>query len=465
MTQPAKRTVSHRTETINARPAFIAIALGTMLAPLNSTMIAVAMPSIIDEFNTDIGSASWLVTAYLISMAALQPLGGKLGDTFGRRRLVLGGMLAFAVASLGASLAPSLWPLVGFRVFQAASAAVMVPNASALIRELVPDSRRARAFGILGAAIAVGAAAGPPIGGLIIEVAGWRAIFAVNVFVLIPALILGWRSLPATVPTNSKTQRRFDLPGAVLLPATLVGATGILIAIGQGVAPVLLIIGGLVTAAVGIILVRQELTHPDPIFPPRLYRIRSFAAACAGIGFGNLSMYTLLISVPLLLTSRDGSSALGIGLVLAAMSAAMIVLSPTGGMLADRFGRRLPSAAGLALVTIGAIPIAALGADISLIPLLAGLALVGLGIGLSAPGLQTSAIEAVPANQSGSAAGLYATSRYLGSITGSAILASLLTSDTSGVQSIGVVFIFVLGSAIIATVAALLLRPYPPETQ
>ena len=465
MTQPADHTITATASVSDntVRLGFIAVALGTMLAPLNSTMIAVAMPGIIDQFDSNIGTASWLVTAYLISMAALQPLGGKLGDAFGRRKLVLGGMLGFAVASLGAALAPSLWPLIGFRVFQAASAAIMVPNTSAIVRELVPAERRARAFGLLGAAIAVAAAAGPPIGGVIVEFAGWRSIFAVNLFLLIPALGLAWRSLPDSAPPN--TDRKIDLLGAVLLPATLVGVTGILIAIGQGVAAVPLIIGGLLTIVVGTVLFRQELTHRDPVFQPRLYKIRSFAAACAGIGLGNLSMYTLLISVPLLLTSRDGSSALESGLVLAALSVAMIALSPAGGALADRFGRRVPSTIGLALVAIGAIPIAVLGGDISMMPLLAGLTLVGLGIGLSTPGLQTSAVEAAPASQAGSASGLYATSRYFGSIAGSAILASFLTSEASDSEGIGAVFVIVLISGVVGTIAALFLRPFPPNPQ
>ncbi|MDP6452862.1 MAG: MFS transporter, partial [SAR202 cluster bacterium] len=210
-------------------------------------------------------------------------------------------------------------------------------------------------------------------------------------------------------------------------------------------------------------LIRQELVHPDPVFQPRLYKVRSFSAACAGIGLGNLSMYTLLISVPLLLTSRDGSSALESGLVLAALSVAMIVLSPAGGALADRHGRRVPAVIGLALVAIGAAPISVSGGGITLAPLLAGLALIGLGIGLSTPGLQTSAVEAVPAAQAGSASGLYATSRYFGSITGSALLASFLTSDAPNPEGIGAVFTIVLISAILATVAALFLRPFPPS--
>ncbi|MDP6716222.1 MAG: MFS transporter, partial [SAR202 cluster bacterium] len=237
--QPSSAPVSDNV----VRLALFAVGLGTMLAPLNSTMIAVAMPEIIDQFNSNIGTASWLVTAYLISMAALQPLGGKLGDTFGRRRLVLGGMMGFALSSLGAALAPSLWPLIGFRVLQAASAAIMVPNTSAIVRELVPEHRRARTFGLLGAAIAVAAAAGPPVGGFIVEFAGWRSIFAVNIFLLVPALALAWRSLPQSEIPDAG--RKIDLMGAVLLPATLVGATSVLIGVGRGVPFVPLAIGGL----------------------------------------------------------------------------------------------------------------------------------------------------------------------------------------------------------------------------
>ena len=174
--------------------AVITVALATMLAPLNSTMIAVALPHVIAEFGVDIASAGWLVTAYLIAMAALQPVAGKLGDRLGRRRLILGGVAWFGLVSMGAATASSLSALLFFRVQQAIAGAVALPNGAALLREVVPADRRAGRFGLVGAAIALAAAAGPPLGGLLVGTAGWRAIFYVNLVFVLPTLLLGWRS-------------------------------------------------------------------------------------------------------------------------------------------------------------------------------------------------------------------------------------------------------------------------------
>ena len=120
------------------RVAVIAVALTTMLAPLNSTMIAVALPNVMTEFGADVASVGWLVTSYLIAMAALQPVAGKLGDRLGRRRLILGGVAWFGVASLGAATASSLFTLLFFRVQQAVAGAIALPNGAALLREVVP---------------------------------------------------------------------------------------------------------------------------------------------------------------------------------------------------------------------------------------------------------------------------------------------------------------------------------------
>ncbi len=143
-------------------------ALAVMLVPLNSTMIAVAIPDIARDFGGDAGSATWLVSGYLIAMASLQPLAGKLGDRFGRRPLILGGLAWFAAASLGAALAPSLPVLIAFRLQQAVAGALAFPNALAVVREVLPEERRGAAFGTLGSAIALAAAAGPPLGGALV---------------------------------------------------------------------------------------------------------------------------------------------------------------------------------------------------------------------------------------------------------------------------------------------------------
>jgi len=163
------------------------VALGAVLAPLNSTMVAVALPSITTDLGAGVAATGWLVTAYLIAMASLQPVAGRLGDRLGRRRLILGGLLGFGLTSLGATIAPTLPVLILMRIGQAASGAVVLPNGDALLREIVPDERRAGRFGLIGSAIGLAATLGPPLGGVLVETAGWRAMFAVNLVLVGPA--------------------------------------------------------------------------------------------------------------------------------------------------------------------------------------------------------------------------------------------------------------------------------------
>ena len=147
------------------RLVVLTVTLATMLAPLNSTMIAVAMPDIMRHFDAGIATAGWLITAYLVAMASLMPLAGKIGDRFGRRRFVLGGLALFGLASLAAAAAPNLSLLLLFRVLQAVAGALIVPNGAALLRLAVPELRRGRSFGLLGAGVGLAAGLGPPIGG------------------------------------------------------------------------------------------------------------------------------------------------------------------------------------------------------------------------------------------------------------------------------------------------------------
>ena len=179
-TGPVRQEVDSETPGLTVRGErliLLTVMLGVFLAPLNSTMIAVALPDIMLDFDVGISSAGWLITAYLIAMASLQPLAGELGDSFGHRTMVLSGLSIFGLVSIGAALAPSLTVLLVFRVLQAVSAALIVPSGSALLRRIIPANRRGAAFGLLGAGIAVAAASGPPLGGALVELAGWRAIF------------------------------------------------------------------------------------------------------------------------------------------------------------------------------------------------------------------------------------------------------------------------------------------------
>lgn len=427
-----------------------AVALATMLAPLNSTMIAVALPHVMAEFGADVTGVGWLVTSYLIAMAALQPVAGKLGDRLGRRRLILGGIAWFGVVSIGAATSAGLPSLLFFRVQQAIAGAIALPNGIALLRAVVPEERRAARFGLVGAAAALAAAAGPPLGGILVGFAGWRAMFCVNVLLILPALALGWWGIPASLPR--KSSHPFDLIGAMLLPVGLIGIAGLL-TYGPKSDPALALTLGLAFTVLAATLLRRELSHPDPVLQPRLFGIRDFSAANAAIALSNLAMYSTLLAIPILLLRRTGWTSAEAGLVLAVMSLGMVIFSPVGGRLADRLGRRGPTVAGLSLLVLGLVPLALGGGAITTRALLAGLALIGVGIGLSSAGLQAAALEAVGAQDAGVASGLFSTSRYLGSIVGSGALGGFLGPARDGAAGFAGVFLMAGGAAFLSVLA------------
>ncbi len=152
----------------------LAVVLGAILMPLNSTMIAVALPEVTNDLGVTISRSAWLVTAYLVAIASLLPLAGDMADRFGRRRMILSGLSVFGVASVGASISQNFESLLIFRILQAMSGAMVLPAGWAVIREAVPEVRRAFAFGLTGSMIGLAAGVGPPLGGLLTELAGWR---------------------------------------------------------------------------------------------------------------------------------------------------------------------------------------------------------------------------------------------------------------------------------------------------
>ncbi len=455
MEQPSETV---RAPEVSEIGVLVTVALSTMLAPLNSTMIAVALPSIMQGFGAALAEASWVVTAYLIAMACLQPVAGKLGDRFGRRRLILAGLVYFALASVGAAVATSLPVLLLCRIQQAIAGAISLPNGTALLRSIVPAERRGARFGMLGAAVVLAAAAGPPIGGILVQFSDWPSIFYANLLLIIPALVLGFRYLP---PDRIRpSDEPFDLLGAVLLLASLFGIAGLLVQSRQTETIVAPSLGWVLVAGISAIFLFRELKHPDPIVQPRFFRRRSFAAANAGIALTNLAMYTTFLAIPIMLSSRPEWGAARTGLVLAALWTPTALLSPMGGRLADRWGRRWPTVCGLILFAAGLGPLALSGVGITLTTLIVSLGIGGIGLGLSSAGMQTAAVESVPPEQAGVASGIYSTSRYLGSIIGASLLAALLTPGGAD-GGFGTLYVAVFASACIAIFAGLALHNRP----
>jgi MFS family permease len=392
--------------------------LTASLMPLNSTMVAVAVPDIGEEFGHPLPTVTQaLVATYLITAIALQSPGGKLGDRLGPWRVVRFGQVAIAAGAVLGLVAPGLATLTVARMLMACGGALVVPATVALLRLELPPERRGRAFGTFGAVMALAAAVGPVVGGVLVDAFSWEAVFLANVPVLVVSALLQANVPPVAAPSPAP---RFDVYGSALLTLALVlvvaGAQGEHVA-SLGV----LALGLAVLAAFGWWETRAE----DPVVDLTLFRSLPFTAGSSLIGLQNLVMYALLFELPLVLDALFELSARATGQLLTFLMAAMVALSLVAGRLTDRFGAR-PVALGGALLCLGGLPVLQRSGPTTPEDVRLPLALLGAGLGLSSPAAQTASLSAVPHEQSAMAAGVGSTMRYLGAVAGIAVLGRVL---------------------------------------
>ena len=388
------------------------LALAALLAPLNSTIIAVALPTISQAFNASPSLATrWLVTAYLVVTIVAQSPAGKLADVWGTSRVLTLGRTMFGLGAVLAAFSPTLAVLGAGRVLMALGGAFTIPTVFAYLRNTVPHERRGRVFGLFGAIMGAAAAAGPIIGGFLTSRFGWHSIFVVNV----PVVLLSFALVPPRRGEKSGRAANFDFAGSALLAVTIL----LLDAAIERVNP-LLALGAL--AALAAFIVREQRTK-DPVLDVRLFTRPAFAAGSSIVALQNLAMYSLLFLLPFFI-GRDPA---GTGRVLLLFTAGMVLASPIGGRVSDAIGARVVAITGGLLATSGAWLFVTDG------PLTAALILMGAGIGIATSPSQAAAMSAVEANEAGVASGALSTMRYAGGVVGSGmttlIAAGGLTRD------------------------------------
>lgn len=402
----------------------VAMALSSALAPLNSTMVAVALP----EMSRTLGAGSAelrqaLVTSYLLTNIVFQSPGGKLGDRLGHRRALGLGQLLLA---LGAALA-YLWPVLSVltlsRIVMAVGGAIMVPSAMALLRTELPPEVRGRAFGMFGAVMGVSAGLGPTIGAQLVSRFGWTSIFLANVPVLLVSALLahGGHLLGSSASVRAAPLRapRFDLLGSFLLGISLV-----CIVLGLEHASLRWAIA---VGALGFVpFALWERRVADPVVDFSLFRRRAFAGGSLLIALQNFALYSLIFELPQVggrlfhLGPRD------IGNTLMAMMGTMVVISPIAGRAADRFGSRIVALIGSVVALLGMCMLLFRPLT-SMRDAIPALVLLGIGIGGCSAPAQSAAMGDVPREKSGMAAGVTSTMRYMGGILGVTLLGLVLS--------------------------------------
>jgi MFS family permease len=407
--------------------------LAATLMPLNSTMVAVAVPEISADFGHDPAVVTQaLVTSYLVGAVVLQSPAGKIGDRIGHGRMIMVGQLLVGAGAVLGFLAPALAWLIIARILMAAGSAALVPSTLALMRQVLAPERRGRAYGTFGALMALSAAVGPLVGGELVRLFGWQSVFAANLPVLVVAVALGALTGSFTgagarvgVATGAgvagrRAPARFDWVGTVLLAG---GLTVLIVGLRPGAAHevVLLALGGGLLVAFALWERRVE----DPVIAFSLFRSRHFSAGAVLISVQNLVMYTLIFQVPLLGVALFDLGAEDTGRLLLSLTLAMMLTSPLAGRLTDHLGSRRIGVAGSLVALLGLADLARIDLT-SASQLVIPLAMLGVGVGLTTPAAQSASMTAASTEAAGMAAGIGSTMRYLGGIVGVAVMSRVL---------------------------------------
>lgn len=410
------------------------LALSVLVASLGTSAANVALPTFARELDGTFAQAQWVALAYLLTMTATSLTVGHLGDLLGRRRVLATGIGIFTGAAILSAIAPTLGMLIAARAVQGIGAAVMMALPLARARDLVPPERLGRIMGLLGTTAAVGTASGPALGGLLITIAGWPAIFVAMVPLgLLAAALTALSGREEGIPAAPR--RGFDVAGVLLLTAAVALYTlGVTAPVDPASWPTLPLLGGAVVVAALFVLRERRAAHP--VLPPALLRHREVSVgAVLNLIVGTVMMSTLVVG-PFFLAGALHLSPAAIGATMAAGPVASICTGVLAGRAVDRFGTRLMTASGLGAMIVGTLALALLPAWWGLPGYITGTVLLAPGYQLFLAANNTGVLSATPAERRGAASGLLGLSRNLGLVTGASVLAALFAAASGSPETV-----------------------------
>jgi EmrB/QacA subfamily drug resistance transporter len=398
--------VTERVRLSEARGRWVLFAtvLGSSVAFLDATVVNVALPAIGADLDAGFAALQWTVNGYTLTLAAFILLGGSLGDRFGRRRVFVVGIVWFGLASVLCGLAPSAELLVAARVLQGIGGALLTPGSLAIISATFVDGDRGRAIGAWSALGAVAGVAGPLLGGLLVEVS-WRLVFLLNVPLCAAVVVVALRHVPETADPDAA--RSLDVPGAVVGALGLGALTYGLVAAGEeGASP--LVVGAVAAGLLGLVaFVVVERRTRAPMLPLDVFAERQFTAA----NLVTFAVYAALGGVFFLLVVHlqvsSGYSPVAAGLAGLPVTAALALLSPRAGALAERHGPRALMTAGPLLCAAGALLLLRVGVDADYVTdVLPAVTVFGVGLGLTVAPLTATVLGAAADRHAGIASGV-----------------------------------------------------------
>jgi EmrB/QacA subfamily drug resistance transporter len=399
------------------------VSLGVFMSTLDGGITNIALPALLRVFHSDFPTVQWVALAYLMVIASCTLVAARLGDLRGKKRMFALGIVLFTTGSALCALAPGIRVLALLRAFQATGAVLMGGLGMAIVSTAFPPQERGLALGFIGTTVSVGIALGPTLGGIILGLAGWRWIFLVN----LPVGIFAWLVVRRQVPDDPPAApgERFDIPGMLLMFLAL-GAYTIGMTMGQrlGFARplVLLLLSTGAVAMIGFLALERRVRAP--MLDLTLFHNLPFALnLCMGflifVVMGGMFLLPFFLDLVLHLPPQKA------GLLIATVPISMGLVSPGAGALADRFGSRIISLAGLLVTVAACLLISTLHANVSTVGYILRLLPFGVGIGMFQSPNNRAVMHAAPHHRLGVASGLLALSRTLGMVTGMPLLGAI----------------------------------------
>jgi EmrB/QacA subfamily drug resistance transporter len=405
------------------RQILLVLCLSLLIVVIDNTILNTALPTLARVLHAGTSSLQWITDAYTLCFAALLIPAGALGDRYGRRRSLLGGLAVFALGSAIAAFAPGTGMLIAARVIMGLGAAFVMPATLSILNSVFPPKERPQAIAAWSAVAGVGIVIGPTLGGLLLTHFWWGSVFLINV----PLVAVALAGVMLTVPETAEPGgHRLDLLGTVLVGGALFVIVDAIIEAPDrgwtGTVTLAEIAAGLV--ALGI-FAWWELRIANPLVDLRIFASRAFSAAAASVTVVFFALFGSLFVLTQYLQLVHGYSPLSAGLRALPFALAMAAMSPLSPILATRFGTRLVIPAGMALMGLGLLDLSTAGVHTSYPPIALAVAIMGAGMGMVMAPASTIIMTTVPAHQAGAGSAINDTIREVGGALGIAIVGSL----------------------------------------